>query len=327
MNKFDKLRLALILMDIDALRTGDPSKQIASTAGTLMANVDEDGFDKQDIAKLMLDQSFDRDRQGLVQKIQNNLALHKDEIMNALSKDQNNLAAFISGTLGGVYQAISSLLSKKRKMQEGGSLEDEENVTIVRVGKKTYRAIVAESEEEKEMGLSDCEELESDEGMLFIYKEPQHLDFWMKDCDLTLSIIFIDENKTVISNHKGLPNTEDFISADNAKYVLEVNYTEEIQPGDKVIFNLGEELEMEPDKLYVLAEDGGIQGVLDPGVRIFSRKSSSVMIKKAKKADESKSDVDYKDLGRYVFGELDRQEKRPAEYVNEGGSKKDEKDK
>ena len=177
MNKFDKLRLALILMDIDALRTGDPSKQIASTAGALMANVDEDGFDKQDIAKLMLDQSFDRDRQGLVQKIQNNLALHKDEIMNALSKDQNNLAAFTSGTLGGVYQAISSLLSKKRKMQEGGSLEDEENVAIVRVGKKTYRAIVAESEEEKEMGLSDCEELESDEGMLFIYEEPQHLDF------------------------------------------------------------------------------------------------------------------------------------------------------
>ena len=177
MNKFDKLRLALILMDIDALRTGDPSKQIASTAGALMANVDEDGFDKYDIAKLMLDQSFDRDRQGLVQKIQNNLALNKDKIMNALSKDQNNLAAFTSGTLGGIYQAISSLLSKKRKMQEGGSLEDEENVAIVRVGKKTYRAIVAESEEEKEMGLSDCEELEPDEGMLFIYEEPQHLDF------------------------------------------------------------------------------------------------------------------------------------------------------
>lgn len=317
MNKFDKLRLALILMDIDALRTGDPSKQIASTAGTLMANVDEDGFDKQDIAKLMVDQSFDRDKQGLVQKIQNNLSLHKDEIMNALSKDQNNLAAFTSGTLGGVYQAISSLLSKKRKMQEGGSLEDEENVTIVRVGKKTYRAIVAESEEDKEVGLSNCEELESDEAMLFVYEEPQHLDFWMKDCDLTLSIIFIDENKTVISNQKGLPNTEDFISADNAKYVLEINYTEEIQPGDKVIFNLGEELEMEPDKLYILAEDGSIQGQCEPGVRIFSRRSSSIMIKKAKKADESKSDVDYKDLGRYVFGELDRQEKRPSEYVEE----------
>jgi hypothetical protein len=40
------------------------------------------------------------------------------------------------------------------------------------------------------------------------------------------------------------------------------------------------------------------------------------MIRKAKKADESKTDVDYKDLGRYVFGELDRQENRDPEYVD-----------
>lgn len=191
----------------------------------------------------------------------------------------------------------------------------------IRIGNKEYIGYIAKTEEEKEIGLSECEELETiggkEEAMLFIYDTPQHLDFWMKDCDLTLSIIFIDENKKVISNQKGLPNTEDFISADNAKYVLEVNYTEDIQPGDKVIFNLGEELEMEPDKLYILAEDGSIQGQCEPGVRIFSRKSSSVMIKKAKKADESKSDVDYKDLGRYVFGELDRQSSREPEYVEE----------
>ena len=191
----------------------------------------------------------------------------------------------------------------------------------LRINHKDYLTYVAETDEEKEIGLSECEELEKvggkEEAMLFPYDTPQHLDFWMKDCDLTLSIIFIDENKTVISNQKGLPNTENFISEDNAKYVLEVNYTEDIQPGDKVIFNLGEELEMEPDKLYILAEDGSIQGQCDPGVRIFSRVSTKVMIKKAKKADESKSDVDYKDLGRYVFGELDRQENRDPEYVEE----------
>lgn len=148
----------------------------------------------------------------------------------------------------------------------------------------------------------------------------------MKDCDLELSIVFLDDNKTVISNQRGIPNTEDFISADNAQYVLEVNYTEDIQPGDKAIFNLGEELEMEPDKLYILAEDGSIQGSIGSGSRIFSRKSTQVMIRKAKKADESKSDVDYKDLGRYVFGELDRQSAREPEYVDEPekGGKDDE---
>ena len=73
---------------------------------------------------------------------------------------------------------------------------------------------------------------------------------------------------------------------------------------------------MESDKLYILSEDGTVQHELDPGCRIFSIKSTQVMIKKAKKADESKSDVDYKDLGRYVFGELDRQSAREPEYVD-----------
>lgn len=191
----------------------------------------------------------------------------------------------------------------------------------LRINNKDYLTYVAETDEEKEIGLSECEELEKvggkEEAMLFPYDTPQHLDFWMKDCDLTLSIIFIDENKTVISNQKGLPNTEDFISEDNAKYVLEINYTEDIQPGDKVVFNLGEELEMEPDKLYVLAEDGSIQGQCEPGVRIFSRANTKTMIKMAKRADESKLDKDYKALGRKVFEYLDIQEKNEPEYVTE----------
>ena len=191
----------------------------------------------------------------------------------------------------------------------------------LRINNKDYLTYVAETDEEKEIGLSECEELEKvggkEEAMLFPYDTPQHLDFWMKDCDLTLSIIFIDENKTVISNQKGLPNTENFISEDNAKYVLEVNYTKDIQPGDKVIFNLGGELEMEPDKLYVLAEDGSIQGQCDPGVRIFSRANTKTMIKMAKRADESKLDKDYKALGRKVFEYLDIQEKNEPEYVTE----------
>lgn len=324
MNKFDKLRFAALLQDIEALYNPNQQNQniqaITSTGANLMADINEDGFDNEDLARLTLNQSFDMNSQeGRMLKIQNFLSLHGEELAKAFKEagDEAGLIALQNGDLVGIYEALLRILFPKKKMGEGGSLEEDDKIAIVRIGKKTYNCLIAESDEEKEIGLSNTESMEDNEGMLFIYEEPQHLDFWMKDCDLTLSIIFIDENKTVISNQKGLPNTEDFISADNAKYVLEVNYTEEIQPGDKVIFNLGEELEMETDKLYILAEDGSVQGSVDPGVRIFSRRSSSVMIKKAKKADESKSDVDYKDLGRYVFGELDRQTARPAEYVEE----------
>lgn len=324
MNKYDKLRWAAFLQDIEAAMNPNSEQQkiqsITSTGSQLMADVNEDGFDNEDLARLTLNQSFDMNSQeGRMLKIQNFLSLHGEELAKAFKEagDEAGLIALQNGDLAGIHQSVLNIVFPKKKMKEGGTLEEDDDIAVVRIGKKTYNCLIAESNEEKEVGLSGVEEMDKNEGCLFVYDEPQHLDFWMKDCDLTLSIIFIDENKTVISNQKGLPNTEDFISADNAKYVLEVNYTEEIQPGDKVIFNLGEELEMEPDKLYILAEDGSIQGQCDPGVRIFSRTSTKVMIRKAKKADESKSDVDYKDLGRYVFGELDRQTARPAEYVEE----------
>lgn len=37
---------------------------------------------------------------------------------------------------------------------------------------------------------------------------------------------------------------------------------------------------------------------------------------KAKKAYASKEDKDYKALGRYIFKEMDAQDNRPAEYVD-----------
>lgn len=199
----------------------------------------------------------------------------------------------------------------------------------IKINDKIYNTLIAETEEEKENGLKGVVELEeledgSQEAMLFPYDSPQHLDFWMVDCEIPLSIIFLDDKKVVLSNQRGEPGSEEYISEDNAQYVLEVNPTDDIKPGDVAEFDLNEEPveevsteDLDPEKLYILNEDGTIQHQIDPGVRIFSRKSTAVMIKKAKKADESKSDIDYKDLGRYVFGELDRQENRDPEYVEE----------
>lgn len=199
----------------------------------------------------------------------------------------------------------------------------------IKINDKIYNALIAESEEEKENGLKGVVELEeledgSQEAMLFPYDSPQHLDFWMVDCEIPLSIIFLDDKKVVLSNQRGEPGSEEYISEDNAQYVLEVNPTDDIKPGDVAEFNLNKESveevsteDLDPEKLYILNEDGTIQHQIDPGVRIFSRKSTAVMIKKAKKAFESKSDVDYKDLGRYIFGELDRQTNRPEEYVEQ----------
>lgn len=205
---------------------------------------------------------------------------------------------------------------------------------ILKINDKEYLAYIARTDEEKEKGLQGVASLETDsegreEGMLFVYDMPQHLDFWMKDCDLDLSIIFIDSNGVVISNQHGIPNSEELISEDNAQYVFECNVTADINTGDQT--SLGETIEeTDPDEdesledeypdlptnhLVVYGPDGLPQGYLKGNERIFSIKSSKVIIRKAKRAYKSQSDTDYKALGRYVFKEMAAQDSRPAEYV------------
>jgi len=58
--------------------------------------------------------------------------------------------------------------------------------------------------------------------------------------------------------------------------------------------------------MLVIGSDGKPQMQIVGGERIFSRRSTKVLIKKAKKADKSKEDKDYKALGKYAFKELDR---------------------
>lgn len=152
----------------------------------------------------------------------------------------------------------------------------------------------------------------------------------MKDCDLDLSIIFIDSNGIVISNQHGIPNSTEYISEDNAQYVFECNVTADINAGDPT--SLGETIEeTDPDEdesledeypdlpvnhLVIYGSDGQPQGYLAGGERIFSRKSTRVIIRKAKRAYKSQSDTDFKALGRYVFKEMKAQDERPAEYTS-----------
>ena len=51
------------------------------------------------------------------------------------------------------------------------------------------------------------------------------------------------------------------------------------------------------------------------GERIISRRETKILIKKAKKADISKDDRDYRALGRYMFKCIKGQDERPPEYV------------
>ena len=184
------------------------------------------------------------------------------------------------------------------------------------VGNKKYDVEVAENEEERMKGLQEVIEMDDDEGMLFIFPEPQHVDFWMKDTEIPLHIIFINSDLEVISVKQGEPMSEDFISEDNVQYVLEVNQNSGIEEGDDVILDYEEDDEEdEAAKMYVLGSDGQAQYELVGGERIFSRPNTKVLVSKAKKAYKTKSDSDYKALGRQVFKYLEKQNSNEPEYV------------
>ena len=72
-----------------------------------------------------------------------------------------------------------------------------DNVNIS-INKKVYNVKVAQTEEEMEKGLQGVKALKDDEGMLFVFPESQEVSFWMKDTDIPLDIIFINEDLEVI---------------------------------------------------------------------------------------------------------------------------------
>ena len=56
----------------------------------------------------------------------------------------------------------------------------------------------------------------------------------MKDTEIPLDIIFINDELEVISVHEGIPGSEEFITENNVNFVLEVNKNSGIQEGDEL---------------------------------------------------------------------------------------------
>ena len=206
------------------------------------------------------------------------------------------------------------------KFANGGQFEfDNKEKVEISINDEDYDVLVFRTEEEKEIGLQNVESMDDDEGGIFVYDKPQHVDFWMKDTSIPLDIIFVDENNTVISVKQGEPNSEEYISEDNVKYVIELNANSGIKSGDKVVFEDYTEIinGLDVNKMYVIGEDGKPQMELFGGERIFSIPSTKIIIKKAKKAYKEKTDSAYRSLGKYVFKEMNAQDSRGKEYVKE----------
>jgi hypothetical protein len=134
----------------------------------------------------------------------------------------------------------------------------------------------------------------------------------MKNTEIPLDIIFLNDDLEVVSIQKGVPNSEDFITA-IATYVLEVNQDSSIKEGDTLEFT--SKKTKSDSKMLVLNSDGDTQMILEGGERIFSRPHTKTLIKFAKKAAALDTPTAYAALGKRLFKFLEIQENTEPEFV------------
>lgn len=112
----------------------------------------------------------------------------------------------------------------------------------------TINLSLAKTPKEREIGLSTRNDLDNDNGMLFLFDTPDYYSFWMKDMKFPIDIIFINDNK-IVTIYSNVPPPSSQLVQDNlpiyqpaepANRVLELNsgVSEKygLKNGDQIIF-------------------------------------------------------------------------------------------
>ncbi len=110
----------------------------------------------------------------------------------------------------------------------------------LRIGQASVEAEVADEIDERTIGLMGREELTEGKGMLFVFREPQPMGFWMKNTLVPLSIAYINGAGIIREIHDMQPHDE--TPAQSAfrdlLYALEVPQgwfqKNKILPGDRI---------------------------------------------------------------------------------------------
>ena len=141
---------------------------------------------------------------------------------------------------------------------------------IINIGDKTYKCQVAKNEEDRRKGLQGIEHLPIDEGMLFVWQDEATREMWMKDTKIPLDQIAINDDDEVVLVYTAQPEDETLVPFMNAKYILEVNRTTDIQKGDD--FEIDDSDDLNKYVMKVLAPDGSTQMYLQGGKELLVEK-------------------------------------------------------
>ncbi len=99
---------------------------------------------------------------------------------------------------------------------------------------------IADNDYERQLGLMNRKDMKENEGMLFIFPMQQLQSFWMRNTLISLDIMFVNDQKKIVTIHKDTKILSDtsYPSTQPSVYVVEVlaGFTDRhnIQAGDRI---------------------------------------------------------------------------------------------
>jgi uncharacterized membrane protein (UPF0127 family) len=94
----------------------------------------------------------------------------------------------------------------------------------VELGSKKLFVEIADSNEERQMGLMFRTSLQENTGMLFVFEQPSSRSFWMKNTNIPLDIGYFSSNGTLLEIYPLTPHSTQSVasSSDQIQMALEV---------------------------------------------------------------------------------------------------------
>jgi uncharacterized membrane protein (UPF0127 family) len=99
---------------------------------------------------------------------------------------------------------------------------------------------IADNDSRREVGMMGRPAMDEMKGMLFVFDQEFYASFWMKDCVLSLDMIFIDKTGSIVTIHKNTTpfSEQSYAATAPTLLVLEVNagFTDRhnISVGDRI---------------------------------------------------------------------------------------------
>lgn len=118
------------------------------------------------------------------------------------------------------------------------------NENFVLIKNKKIILEIADTESKRAQGLMYRDNLKKDFGMIFIFEQPQRVNFWMKNVKIPLDIIFIRNDKVINIYNSANPCQSDYCEIYPSENIID--YTIELNSGfcDANNIKIGEKIKL-----------------------------------------------------------------------------------